>query len=319
MLNYILFLFAGLSYLHVEAKGVVFPDVPYSYVKVYYYNIENASQKPITHIFAQQDGWAKDAQLASEKLTTEDVKKISTILSKGIDGLQLGLSGCFIPHHGIVYFNEKDQPVASISICLECEGARFWTVNKGVYRTKATKLNEKVVSKQFINLKQLFESKNVVVLDNPNEYVKLGNADKTNNISSITIQDSVYVAKLIGEGTIAACKMWSKENNFIQDTLKKYTAGGDKYEFIKLTNGTNTLLFDGKDARSKLADGTLRTSSVRLANGIKVGDSLNDVMNTFLVYDGVSNPQTISVEGDFYKIVYTFESEILISIVIGYK
>jgi len=82
MLNYILFLFAGLSYLHVEAKGVVFPDVPYSYVKVYYYNIENASQKPITHIFTQQDGWAKDAQLASEKLTTEDVKRFPLFCQK---------------------------------------------------------------------------------------------------------------------------------------------------------------------------------------------------------------------------------------------
>ncbi len=319
MLNYFFFLFAGLSYLNIEAKGVVFPDVPYSYAKVYYYNVEDASQKPITHIFTQQDGWAKDALIASEKLSIEDIKKISTILSKGIDGLQLGLSGCFIPHHGIVYFNEKDQPVASISICLECEGARFWSVNKGVYRTKATKLNEKVVSNQFIELKQLFESKNVLVFDNPNEYAKLRNKNTTNIAASITIQDSVYVANLLGDGTIAACKMWSKENIFKQDTLKKYTSGGDKYEFIQLTNGTNTLLFDGKNAQSKLADVTLRTSAIRLANGIKVGDSLNDVMNTFLVYDGISNPQTIAVVGDFYKIVYTFESEILVSIVIGYK
>ena len=51
-------------------------------------------------------------------------KVLSRITGMDMSSLNLGLSKCFIPRHGIVYYDEKDS-VASISICFEWKIALF--------------------------------------------------------------------------------------------------------------------------------------------------------------------------------------------------
>lgn len=110
----------------ISAKSFLFPDVKYSYAKVYYFNVlDSEKSRPTSYIYTQSEGFAEGSFLSDILLSKESISEISKVLSKGVDGLLLGLSGCFVPRHGIVFFDEKDIPVASISICFECGGLRL--------------------------------------------------------------------------------------------------------------------------------------------------------------------------------------------------
>jgi len=217
-------------------------------------------------------------------------------------------------------FDEKDVRVASISICFECEGLRLWSSKSGIVRTKATKLNEKAVEQQMSDLKKILTDASVLVFDNLNEHTLTFNKKVETPSSMITINDSKYVADILGNATLEVFTSWIVDSTSMKiDTVKKFTAGGDKYEFKRLGINLNTFLFEGIDTTSTLADATIKSREVRLPNGIQIGSSLEIVMGTFALYDGLSNPKSISVIGDKYEIVYTFENDLLQSIVIRYK
>jgi len=315
-----LFLLYIFSIYSISAKTFLFPDVKFSYAKVYYFNVvDSEKSRPASYIYNQSDGFAQNAKAAQIVFSLESIDKVSKVLSKGVDGLLLGLSGCFIPRHGIVYYDEKDVPVASISICFECGGLRLWSSKSGIVRTKATKLNEKAVEQQMSELKKILTDVNVYVFDNLKDYTM--NFNKVEKQSSMmNINDSKYVADIVSDATLEVFKPWIVDKtNMEVDTAKKFTAGGDKYEFKRLRIASNTFLFEGIETDATLADATIKSREVRLPNGIQIGSSLDVVMNTFVMYDGISNPESISVIGDKYEIVYTFENDLLISIVIRYK
>jgi hypothetical protein len=320
MKRYLFLLCISCYGITISAKSFLFPDVKYSYAKVYYFNVvDSEKSRPPSYIYTQSEGYAEGSVLSDILLSKESISEISKVLSKGVDGLLIGLSGCFIPRHGIVYFDEKDIPVASISICFECGGVRLWSNKSGIVRTKVTKLNEKAVEQQMIDLKKILLDAKVDVFDDVKEYsMKFNKVEK--QTSSMNISDTKYVADIVGNATIDVFKSWILDKSKMEvDTVKKFTAGGDKYEFKRLRIASNTFLFEGIDSNAALADATIKSREVRLPNGIQIGSSLEVVMGTFVVYDGLSNPQSISVIGDKYEIVYTFENDLLKMIVIRYK
>lgn len=305
--------------LFISAKSFIFPDVSYSYINVYYFNINNTTSRPASYVYNPTDGFAKDTLKAAFTIQKDTKTKLSQILSKGVDGLLIGLSGCFIPRHGLVFYDDKNNPVASLSICFECGGIRIWSSKSGTAKTKATKLNEKLVEQQMTDLKNVLTASSVLVFDNHNDYIlKLNKKEK--NTATMTINDNSYVSDLVKYATLDVFKLWvtDKDNMYI-DTAKKYTAGGDKYEFRRLRIGVNTFLFESVQPNAILADATIKSREIRLPNGIQVGQTKEFVVNTFKVYDGMSNPDIIKVVGDKYEIIYTFENNLLQSITIGYK
>jgi hypothetical protein len=320
MKRYLFLLCISCYGITISAKSFLFPDVKYSYAKVYYFNVLDSEKSRLpSYIYTQSEGYAEGSVLSDLLLSKESISEISKVLSKGVDGLLIGLSGCFIPRHGIVYFDEKDIPVASISICFECGGVRLWSNKSGIVRTKVTKLNEKAVEQQMIDLKKILLDAKVDVFDDVKEYsMKFNKVEK--QTSSMNISDTKYLADIVGNATIDVFKSWILDKSKMEvDTVKKFTAGGDKYEFKRLRIASNTFLFEGIDSNAALADATIKSREVRLPNGIQIGSSLEVVMGTFVVYDGLSNPQSISVIGDKYEIVYTFENDLLKMIVIRYK
>ena len=68
-------------------------------------------------------------------LSNDEIAKLRDILSKRAEKEenQANQSDCFWPHHAFVFYDEKWQPKAHISICLTCgtfqgkpEGVEFW-------------------------------------------------------------------------------------------------------------------------------------------------------------------------------------------------
>lgn len=219
----------------------------------------------------------------------------------GADGLIHGLSGCFIPRHGLVYFNDKDEPVASLSICFECGGVRMWTKSKGNIEAKSTGSVKRSES-QITTLRNFVEKEGAIVSDKLEDY----NSLLTNVGATITMEYYQLDPEIVNT-TYDSVLRWNRSQSFEKDLNIEYSAGGDKYEFaeLKLPNGT-LIRFDGNDAESKMVEAMIYDEEVVLPNGIHIGSSLDDVMNTLTIYDGPSNPEEITIKDQESKVIYHF-------------
>lgn len=284
-----------------DAGGFHFPDEEYSYAKLYYYNLMEVRTKPDFYIYSEENGWAKsliDPDITSSKGLAENIEKLFLY---GADGLINGLSGCFIPRHGIVYFNEKDEPVASLSICFECEGVRMWTKSKGNIKAQSTGSIKRSES-QINTLRNFVKKEGMIVSDKLEDYISLQtNVGATNTMQYYQLdQDIVNV-------TYDSVLLWNRTQSFEEDVNIEYTAGGDKYEFaeLKLPKGT-IIQFDGNLPTSKMVKAKILDREVTLPNGIHIGSSLEDVMNTLTIYDGPSYPELINIKDQQSSISYHF-------------
>lgn len=136
-------------------------------VSVYMFNLEVKDMKrPEIHIF--QDGnWAKTAIPVEKPVTEEGLESLKKLLKKDLSTLQIGLSKCFIPRHGIIFYDAKRNPIGAISVCFECEGIRIWPV-KEVEMPK--KMKEKKALKQLDIIKSVIMVAGWPVYDSPREY-----------------------------------------------------------------------------------------------------------------------------------------------------
>jgi hypothetical protein len=306
-----------------QDKKMKFPLVDFAYAEVYYYNLEEQHHRPVTYIYTPVSGMAKNAVAANVKLHPSDLVTVHQIIDKGLDGLLLGTSSCFIPRHGIVYYGNQGEVVAAMSICFECGSIRFWDSKKGDYTTRVKKPDTQLIEKQLKAVKDELVQLGVKVVDNVEEYAELIQPQsppvKENpSPKTITIQDNRYVEAIFNNGYHSELLSWLDDcTNVLVREDTKYTAGGDKYIFLNITEKDVQFLFSKINDNWVLGEGKVSNTCVRLPNGIRVGDTLDKVLQTFLVYDGISSPDSITVVGQSFKIVYTFEAEILVSITLG--
>ncbi len=125
----ILLLWLGLVGGWVQCEGETWPGVEFSYVKAYMYNLDNK----LLGNHAMIKNGKLDGTVVGEGilLTPQQVETVVTLTNHDIGGLLAGLSKSFIPHHGLVFYNRLDQPVAYISLCFDGEGIRVSPEKKG--------------------------------------------------------------------------------------------------------------------------------------------------------------------------------------------
>jgi hypothetical protein len=306
-----------------QEKKQGFPAVEYAEAKVYYFNTQEEKYRPISAIYTPESGLAENAIDAEVTLSQSSLVTILAEVNKGLEGLVMGTSGCFIPRHGIVFYASNGEVVAAMSICFECESVRFWDIKKGNYPSKVKKVNTKLIESQLKNIKDELTSGGVKVYTNPEEYAHIS-VQKNNDIvtqstqKTMAIQDNQYVTKVIGNGYQNELLTWfdACKDVFVSEDVK-YTAGGDKYIFMTIRSQNSTVLFSKESNDWVMGDGIIKDACVRLPNGIQVGDALSNVLASFSVYDGISSPDVITVIGEKFQIVYSFEFEKLVSITIG--
>ncbi|OWY20336.1 hypothetical protein C7N43_10140 [Sphingobacteriales bacterium UPWRP_1] len=83
------------------------------------YPAENETRRPETAIVVNGaiNAKATDTGAVSES----DAMSIGKIMSQSSDLVALGLSKCFIPRHGLVWYNQQGEPIAHLSVCFECD------------------------------------------------------------------------------------------------------------------------------------------------------------------------------------------------------
>jgi hypothetical protein len=58
-------------------------------------------------------------------LTNEHVRKVISVATGNNSGKIEELAECFIPHHGIVFYDKDKRPLASVTICFYCRRMKF--------------------------------------------------------------------------------------------------------------------------------------------------------------------------------------------------
>lgn len=256
-------------------------------------------------------------------LSEEFLMKLHKIMSKGMDELVYGLSKCYFPRHGIIYFDENNEPVCSFSICIECHKLGFWSKNDmPPFEDDYEKFNYKKAEGQMEMFEALFKKYKIPVFDQNDEYVTFAKKDSSTKMNgSMTITDPNLNDNSLFAFTKKDVKNWvieGSEINLKDDVDTKYTAGGDEYNFpiLRDDQGLIRFMFDFDETQSNLTEAVIASPGIRLPNGLSVGMSLDQVKDIFGVYDGLSAPELIIHEGEKVKFEYHFSKMTLTKIVL---
>ncbi len=291
-----LFAFLLLPATILKAGGSVWPGVKYSYAIVYLYNVDGGLAG--NHQILKDGKLDKTVVGEGKKLASSVTSKLDKIFASGaaIDELLNGLSGCYIPRHAIIYYDSKDKAVASMSICFECEGIRFYSPSYPRNSYASTPELVKEAQEKLKELKAIIESVGIKTEFKMAEIKK----PEVKNEGSIHFTDSRAIDSLF------PAKITLKNyRTFFTDTLdikvqedEKYTYGGEKYIFVDVYKGNSHLYFSGPDENSSLESASVSWNDVVLCKKVKIGMTLEEVQNFLMVYDGISNPEILSIQNE---------------------
>jgi hypothetical protein len=284
--------------LSVNAGNSTWPRVKYSYAMVYLYNVDGNLKG--MHEIIKDDQLNKTVEGEGKKLSTEQLGKLEAIFSAGapIDELVIGLSGCYIPRHAIVYYDEKDKPVASMSICFECEGIRFYTPS---YPRNAYASTEKTVRQAQEKLALMKEIVASLGFKTDFKYIEFR---KEENLGSMFFTDNSIIDSLFPEkitfanhGDLCFSDSFSLKGITV-DTKEKYTNGGTKYTFQTVRNGNSHLLFSGRGENTTLESAKITDNIIFVCKKVKIGMKLEEVQALLPVYDGIAYPEFMEITND---------------------
>lgn len=309
----------------VFAGGFRFPNIPYSYAKVYLMNT-NWDEKEMPDQSIYHDGiYAASKVGDGVQLSDEALNELEKIFARGVDEVRMGLSNCFIPRHGIVFFDAKHFPVASLSICFECEKVAFWSSSPLPKSHKPVdQFDIEYAEGQMAKLENLFVTQKIFVGDKQKEYYNEVSSDKSLKCEgSLEMTGPIYDSLFYGFHRFDDVQKWqvaARRSPLKEDMNIEITAGGDEYKFLELVGDDGTqLLFSSDDKETAhMMDGYITDPSIVLPWGISVGMSLDQVKSSVGLWDGIENPATLTLKGDWVKIDYEFMNRSLVSVRIHY-
>jgi hypothetical protein len=230
-----LLMFVTVGYSQKKGVAPTWPGVAYSYVKVYLYNLDNqlyGNYKPVKN-------GKLDATMVGPgvEFTAAQTTELLTILNGDTRVLNAGLSGCYEPHHAFVFYDDKDNIVASSDVCFLCQGIRFYPAKKYFKElTSHSATATKAAEKQLELIQSLVEKTEIPVFKKSIDYIKYGEGLTKNE--TLSVQNDSIFKNLIRpfKNLKALLKVIPNGNSIIIDSAKRYVAGGDKVMFYFLTS-----------------------------------------------------------------------------------
>lgn len=306
------------------AGGFIFPNVEYSYARLYLLN----TQPPTDDHFYDFDVY-KDGKYAYSKIgngwevSDELVQKMNGIFRLGVDAMVMGLSSCYIPRHGIIFFDDLGKPVASFTACFECERISFWSsVPLPTFKSKYSEKSAKIAEKQFDDLIVMLESYKIPVFKQEPEYSQFSDDDSLYSCNGEIIFDyNIDTDFSLGKFTIAEIKSWLIPNsNFYlkekTDTIyvRPDTDGRDLIYKKLVAKGGTEFYFSSDKEDAILTEANITNPSIILPNGVSVGMCLDQVQASMGVYDGIAYPSSIIAVYPHLSIRYFIERRTLVKI-----
>lgn len=161
------------------------PAVPYSYVKLFEYNLETTLRgeyEPVKQGLPDATAVGRYVDL-NAKQADEIIKWMEDETSV----LQAGLSKCFEPHHAVVFYNERHEVVAWCSVCFLCQKVIFWPAKERNEIRKMSMRKVQKAEKQLNELQAMFATHGFEFQDNIPGY-KAYHKTLVNNANEVTIQ-----------------------------------------------------------------------------------------------------------------------------------
>lgn len=167
----LLVIFFAASLLQAEAETKSWPTVPYHSVQLYLYNLEGKLAND--HAILKAGRLDKTVVSPGVRLSAEQSKKLTQWIEGDISELIQGLSNCYIPHHGFVFFDDKEQAVAAMTICFYCQGVRFSPERQAkALQGEISPKREQELLKKLKELEEFVRSLGLPVFATPEEYKK---------------------------------------------------------------------------------------------------------------------------------------------------
>lgn len=137
----------------------------YSYAKAYLYGIDSSTMDDII-----VDGKLHPSvsDTLGVKLSESAAKKIEMILSGKSGQDEDMVAECFVPHHGIVFFNRQHKAVAWVSICFMCNTMRVEPSNG-------------LPDRGMRELRNVIEESGLPIFKKQEQYLEYGIATKQNS------------------------------------------------------------------------------------------------------------------------------------------
>ncbi|MCP4149316.1 MAG: hypothetical protein GY757_16330 [bacterium] len=165
-------LFIGANCTQKNPQLDRWPYCEYTTVKAYLYNLDNNLYSK--HAVIKNNKLDKTVIGNGMLLNKKQVENLVETTNQNVAGLIMGLSKSYIPHHGIVFYNKKNKPVATITLCFDCEAIRV--TPQPEYSKITRELSEKEIKKQLQLLEQykkIIHQTGLPILKNPSQYTKI--------------------------------------------------------------------------------------------------------------------------------------------------
>lgn len=173
---FITFILAAIQ-LHYNPPKLpdIWPYKDYKYVRAYLYNLDNKLYGK--HAIVKGNKLDPTVVGDGAKLSQKQVQTLVTLTNKDIQGLIEGLSKSYIPHHGFVFYDKENQPVAYITLCFDCESLRVWPeLRESFVKERNKELSDKEIKSLLYILeryKRLVLDLKLPVFKTPFEYKKV--------------------------------------------------------------------------------------------------------------------------------------------------
>ncbi|MGV6861608.1 MAG: hypothetical protein ACWA41_07535 [Putridiphycobacter sp.] len=307
----------------LHAGGFKFPNQSYSYAEFHLFNTHYEGGKPDLYIY--KDGVYAQSKFGNGKLlSSQFLKKIESVFNLGIDEIWMGLSKCTIPRHGIIFYNESNQPVASVSICFECQQVNFWSSKPLNVKTDYDNLDLEKAEKQIKDLKRIVKSEGIKVFDDSQKYksyidqdMNLKNQGKM-ELKDISL-DSIFGHKF----QIEDLKKWSVNQfiHFKKESVEKMTMSDsfyfDEYKSSQKNDYTRFVM-SGTEQDAYLIQAEIFNPAIKLPNQMQIGMSSDDVLGHYPIptREMPEYPQKFTVYGEHSKLEYFFKNQTLVKMVL---
>lgn len=312
----LLLLLVGLS---AKSNSFTFPNVEFSYAKLYFFNLK--LDKPSSMDFSIYD----NGVYAASKLGTGVVlsktfhDKVENALKNGVEELVMGLGKCYMPRHGIIYYDENNIPVASLSVCFECDRISLWS--KAPLRVKQDVANfdfEKA-EKQIAELQKIFQAEKIPVYTSPADEYKYWSALKKDTTDTkpnvLLISDSTALPQIPALIRKMDLEKWLSSNagtTYHGGIDTTTNSAGSTIGQMRLNYEKNTFFkFDG----SNLYYGEIGSPKILLPHGISIGMSVLEFYQRmgYTIPEGAF-PKSGDISNGKWQVLLDFTNETLTKI-----
>ena len=301
---------------HSFAGGFRFPNQPYSTAKLFLFNTHHKSGRPDLYIY-RNGIYAKSKIGNGENLNREFIGKLNHIFRHGIEEIWMGLSKCSIPRHGIIFYNKHGLPIASISICFQCQQVNFWSSVKIHSNPDYENMDLDKAKRQIKEIKYLFKKNNIPVYENVENYKVYVDLNPNYKVIETYEIENTSLDNILGKKyTIKNIKQWIlggltlKKDTNEERTMSRSYLFAEYYSNTK--NDYSKFTMSGLDDDSYLIDAKIYSNQIKLPKGFQVGMSHQDILNKLTpVFQGVKTYNKIVVSGKKYKLELDIKNQTL--------